>query len=77
MGANVLYDRNTVGGHSAESTNGKPAALSFLSSVLTGLQATGLPETGCAVNTVSVNITDSPLRRRGIPGGLSLEYEAT
>lgn len=77
VGANILYDRNTVGGHSAESTNGKPAALAFLDSVLSGANAVGLPEMGCAVNTVSVNITDSPLRRRGIPGGLRLEYDVS
>lgn len=73
VGVNILYDRNTVGGHSAESTNGKPAALAFLDSILRGTNATGLPAAGCAINTVTVNITDSPLRRRGIPGGL-LEY---
>lgn len=76
VGANILYDRNTVGGHSAESVNGKPAALAFLDSVLSGATAVGLPDLGCAVNVVAVNITDSPLRRRGIPGGL-LEYEVS
>lgn len=47
----------------SEFTNGRPAALSFLDSVLSGVNATGLPDAGCSINTVAVNITDSPLKR--------------
>lgn len=58
-GANIFYTRNTVGGHGAEETNGKPAALSFLQDVLNGTQATSFPRSGCRSENVAVNITDS------------------
>ncbi|KAJ4396450.1 hypothetical protein N0V93_000669 [Gnomoniopsis smithogilvyi] len=64
IGANILYNRNTVGGHSAESTNGRPAALAWLTSVLNGTYAQDYSATGCTTQVVSVNITTSPLKKR-------------
>ncbi|KAF3767289.1 hypothetical protein M406DRAFT_61238 [Cryphonectria parasitica EP155] len=59
VGANILYNRNTIGGHAAEEINGRPAALSFLQSVLSDMNATGFPSSGCKTQDVSVNITDT------------------
>lgn len=64
VGANILYQRNTVGGHSAEETNGRPAALAWLSSVLNGTYAQDYSATGCTTQIVSVNISTSPLKKR-------------
>lgn len=60
IGATILYERNPVGGHAAEATNGGPQAVRFLESVFAG----NFTMTGCKVEDIKVNITDSPLRRR-------------
>lgn len=61
IGADILYQRNTVGGHEAESANGDPAAFEFLASVLGG---TYTATAGCAVQNVTVAISTSPLKKR-------------
>ena len=56
-GANIVYQRNTVGGHVAEATNGAPSALAFLAAVLGG----GKHQTsGCTVKNVTISIDPSP-----------------
>lgn len=55
--ATIRYERNTVGGHFAEITNGMPRALAWLATVLEG-PGEGDPLRGCDVRTVAVNITD-------------------
>lgn len=62
-GATLLYERNTVGGHIAEATNGEAAAISFLESVLQGSN----PIKGCTIRNTTVKVTDSNLRRRWLP----------
>ena len=70
MGVNILYQRNIVGGHSAEATNGRSAAVSWLNAVLNGTYADSYPTSGCKTETVSVNITSSPLKKRWMVGNL-------
>jgi len=60
VGVNILYERNTVGGHAADFTNGHPAAEAWLNSVLNGTYASTYPTTGCTIRDVTVNITSSP-----------------
>jgi hypothetical protein len=55
--ANIIYERNTIGGHIAEGYNGDQRALQWLNSVLTGTYN----HTGCTVKTVAINVTDSPV----------------
>lgn len=62
-GATLLYERNTVGGHVAEATNGEAAAIAFLESVLQGES----PVKGCTIRDTTVKLSDSSLRRRWIP----------
>jgi Secretory lipase len=62
IGANILYQRNTVGGHIAEATNGAPAALQFIGAVLTGQYAKYYKTTGCTIQNVTVAIDPSPDR---------------
>ena len=57
VGASILYQRNTVGGHEAESINGDAMAFEWLSSVLNGT----LQQMGCLIQNVTVNVTSSPL----------------
>ena len=57
IGANILYERNTVGGHLAEETNGDQRALQWLRKVLGGSDE----HQGCTIRNVAINVTDSPL----------------
>ncbi|KUI55674.1 Lipase 1 [Cytospora mali] len=61
-GANILYQRNLIGGHSAEETNGDPAATAFLDAVLTGTYAEHYNTTGCTIQNVIQGTDTSPLR---------------
>jgi Secretory lipase len=62
VGANILYQRNRIGGHEAEETNGDAQAFEWLSGVSEG--ASGLKNSivGCIIEDVTVNVTDSLLR---------------
>ena len=57
VGVNIVYERNSIGGHLAEETNGDARARTFLEQVLSGSYS----HTGCTIRDVAVNITDSPL----------------
>ncbi|KAJ4393962.1 hypothetical protein N0V93_003179 [Gnomoniopsis smithogilvyi] len=54
QGANILYQRNTVGTHGTEEVYGDPAATLFLDAVLTGTYADAYTTTGCTVQNVTV-----------------------
>lgn len=54
-GANILYERNTVGSHSQEARAGDAAATAFLDAVLTGTYAERYNTTGCTIRDVTVN----------------------
>lgn len=60
IGANILYQRNTIGGHLAEYINGKASALAFLSAVLDGSYASQYQTVGCTIQNVTVAIDSSP-----------------
>lgn len=57
VGANIVYERNTIGGHLAEETNGDQSALEWLAKVLGG----EYKHIGCTVKDVAINVTNSPL----------------
>jgi len=57
VGARIDYQRNEVGGHIAEITNGAPRALGWLVGVLEGAETIDM-SLGCDIQTVAVNITD-------------------
>ncbi|KAI0100621.1 secretory lipase-domain-containing protein [Nemania sp. FL0031] len=57
VGVNILYHRNTIGGHSDEFINGVPRAFEFLSAVLDGTYANKYNTTGCTWVDVTVNVT--------------------
>lgn len=73
QGANILYQRNTVGTHGSEEINGDPAATAFLDAVLTGTYAESYATTGCTVENVTVGTQGGVLRRRS--GMLSSLYD--
>ncbi|KAK1057611.1 hypothetical protein LTR74_014057 [Friedmanniomyces endolithicus] len=57
VGINILYERNSIGGHLAEEINGDARAFRFLQAVLGGTYN----HTGCTVRDVALNVTDSTL----------------
>ena len=74
IGVNITYERNTIGGHAAEVTNGALSAFSFLAGVLApsnnspsnrtskstcNSASTVTPGKNCIIRNVSVNISDS------------------
>ncbi|RMZ86100.1 hypothetical protein DV737_g71, partial [Chaetothyriales sp. CBS 132003] len=61
MGANILYERNRVGGHTAEFVNGHDAAEAWLDSILGGSYSSQYNSTGCTIRDVTVNVTSLAL----------------
>ncbi|CAK7224066.1 hypothetical protein SBRCBS47491_005422 [Sporothrix bragantina] len=59
QGANILFHRNTLGGHNDELWSGRLRALEYLSAKLNGYGNITIPETGC--QTVDVTIPLDPL----------------
>ena len=59
-GANVLYERNTVGGHLADAINGFEASFAFLRAVLEGGYEGVYQSRGCEVRNVTVTVDTSP-----------------
>jgi len=57
VGVDVEYQRNTVGGHIAEITNGRLRALEWLGSVFEGTASVK----GCSVKNVTVKVTNTTL----------------
>ena len=62
IGANILYQRNTVGGHIAEAGNGVERTLAFLSAVLSGTYNSTYNTDGCTIQNVTMSTDTSPLR---------------
>ena len=60
IGANILYQRNTVGGHLAEAYNGQVDNLKFLSAVLDGNYASTYQTIGCTIQNVTITVDTSP-----------------
>ncbi|PQE18091.1 lipase 1 precursor protein [Rutstroemia sp. NJR-2017a BVV2] len=60
VGTNVLYQRNTIGGHLAEYVNGDEGAFEWLGAVLDGSYAGKYRVEGCTVQNVAINVTSSP-----------------
>ena len=61
VGANILYQRNTIGGHLAELTNGDGRAMDWLSSVLDGTYSLRYSAAGCNIQNVTEGTDTSPI----------------
>ena len=61
LGANILYQRNTVGGHEDEFTNGDPRAFAWLQTLMSGSYAAEVGSSGCTVQNVTVDLVDTGL----------------
>lgn len=59
LGTNILYQRNTAGGHLDEYTNGIPRAFAWLESVLDGSHSEKYQADGCKIEEVTVAIVDT------------------
>lgn len=71
VGANILYERNTVGTHSEEALYSLDAAVTWLATVLTGNYASVYNDEGCTIRDVTRNDTSSSLTKRDIPSGVN------
>jgi len=54
QGANILYHRNTLGGHNDELWSGRWRTYDYLASVLDGATNMTMPKTGCLTQNVTV-----------------------
>ena len=61
VGANILYQRNSVGGHTAEALNGAQRLGAFLLAVLGGTYEARYNATGCTIQNVTVALDTSPV----------------
>ncbi|RMD39243.1 hypothetical protein DV735_g5887, partial [Chaetothyriales sp. CBS 134920] len=61
IGANIFYERITVGGHSAGAINGRSTALAWLETVLTGSYGSKYKTIGCTIQDAAYNKTSSPI----------------
>ena len=57
VGGNVIYERNSIGGHLAEETNGDARAIDWLAQVFAGTYQ----HSGCTIQDVAINVTSSPI----------------
>ncbi|KAL4732068.1 hypothetical protein ACLX1H_001075 [Fusarium chlamydosporum] len=67
VGANILYQRNSVGSHSQEFFLSAAPAIQWLAAVLTGQYASVYKTEGCTIQNVTRNSTAIPLRKRNAP----------
>lgn len=63
VGANILYQRNSVGTHSQEFVLSAAPAIQWLATVLTGQYASVYKTEGCTVQNVTRNSTALPFKR--------------
>ncbi|KAH6954401.1 secretory lipase-domain-containing protein [Fusarium avenaceum] len=70
VGANILYERNSVGSHSQEFLLSAGPAIQWLATALTGKYAQVYKTDGCTIKTVTRNSTAIPLRKRDGPNGV-------
>ena len=61
LGADILYQRNTVGGHEDEFTNGDPGAFAWLQNLVNGSYAAEGQTSGCKTQNVTIDIVDTGL----------------
>ena len=61
LGANILYQRNSIGGHEDEFTNGDAQAFEWVQYVLDGSFAAKYQTTGCTVQNVTIDVVDTGL----------------
>lgn len=57
--ANILYERNTVGGHLDELVNGLPRAVAWLGSIFDGSYSMKYTAEGCTIRNVAVGTVNS------------------
>jgi hypothetical protein len=70
VGANILYQRNSVGTHAQEFVLSAAPAIQWLVAVLTGQYASVYKTEGCTIQNVTRNSTALPLRKRNVPNGV-------
>ncbi|KAF9771300.1 Trichothecene C-3 esterase [Fusarium sp. DS 682] len=67
VGANILYQRNTVGTHSENFVLNAATAIQWLATVLTGQYTQTYKTEGCTIQNVTRNSTALSLKKRSMP----------
>ncbi|KAF4338434.1 lipase 4 [Fusarium beomiforme] len=67
VGANILYQRNTVGSHPENFVLNAGAAIQWIAAVLTGQYAESYKTEGCTIQNVTRNSTAVALKKRTMP----------
>ncbi|EXK25257.1 hypothetical protein FOMG_18076 [Fusarium oxysporum f. sp. melonis 26406] len=67
VGANILYQRNSVGSHSQEFLLSAGTAIQWLATALSGRYAQTYKTEGCTIQNVTRNNTAIPLKKRSMP----------
>ncbi|KAF4448729.1 Lipase 4 [Fusarium albosuccineum] len=66
VGANILYQRNSVGTHAQDFVFSLNTAVEWLASVLTGAYAKNFKTEGCTIQNVTRNTTAVPMKKRDV-----------
>lgn len=56
LGVNILYERNTIGGHIDEETNGNARAVAWLESIFDGSYSKTYQAHGCTIRNVTIDV---------------------
>lgn len=70
VGANILYQRNSVGTHAEDSLYSASAAMHWLGAVLTGSYASTYSTEGCTIQNVTREDASSGIAKRGGVNGI-------
>lgn len=67
VGANIRYERNSVGTHAQEATSSLETAVQWLAAVLTGQYSSHYSTVGCTILNVTRESTGAVLKREDVP----------
>ena len=59
VGANILYERTSIGGHTSGAANGRASATAFVDAILGGTYAATYNTTGCTIRDVAWNVSSA------------------
>ncbi|TVY84835.1 Trichothecene C-3 esterase [Lachnellula suecica] len=76
QGANILYHRNSVGGHNDELFAGRPRVLQYLSTIFDDTNAISIPSSGCQTKNVTITCSVTLKNTTAVEGSKTVPYRA-
>jgi hypothetical protein len=76
QGGNILYHRNSVGGHNQELFCGRPRVLDYLSTIFDDTGAISIPKTGCQTKNVTKVCDVTLVSTTAVEGSRTVPYKA-